>query len=135
MVNNSVVFPYNLTPGSKVNTTDLIITPFMFRNDGNVFANLTNTSINQSMWSAVGAGLGTRYMQIMAGNTSQSGAFNKSISTMNWINASGVNNNTIMMLNYSNVSNTAYMHVLIEVPLESPGNKATFITFNWIGSN
>jgi|GEM_PF-2539264 len=132
MINSSVTFP-TTGPGTKLNTTaNLSWTPFLFQNDGNVYANMTNCTINGSMWSTVG--LGTQYMQIMAGNTSELGSFDNTTSMMNWTNVSATNNNVIQMLNYNDSRDSAYLHVLIEVPVSEPaGFKSVNMTFNWIG--
>ena len=130
LINNTVTFPA-LQPGDSANTTSLIIAPFQFRNDGNVYSNLTNVTINQSMWT--NAALGTQYLQIEAGNTSESGSFDTGTSTMNWVNATDTNNNTITNLNYDIGARSAYIHVLIQVPTQEPaGSKTTYFTFNWI---
>jgi len=65
----------------------------------------------------------------------ETGSFDTAYSTMSWANASIVNNNTIMMLNYNDTLDEAYLHLGIEVPVNEPsGVKTTFIIFNWISN-
>ena len=121
-----------MLPGAQANTTNLSITPFTFQNDGNVYSNMTNATINQTLWSGTGAGLGTNYFQLEAGQTNETGSFNTTLSTMNWINANSTNPGMINMLYYNDVNDSAYVHVKIIVPGdEPPVNKTTYITFNW----
>jgi surface protein len=129
LLNNNVTFPA-LPPDAIFNTTNNSITPFIFQNDGNTYANLTNITINQSMW--ISAALGTKYLQIMV-EENESGSFNTSLSQINWTYAQSTNNNIIFGLNYNDIKDTAKVHVLIEVPNQEPsGQKNTFMIFNWI---
>ena len=131
IANGSMSFG-TLSPGNVLNTSNLSIAPFTFQNDGNMYSNLTNVTINQSLWSTAGAGLGTRYLQIAAGNTSEIGSFNTSASITNWTNATSNNLNMITSLNYNDANDSAYIHVQIEVPGgELAGNKTTYFTFVW----
>lgn len=134
LINTTVTFPTGMIPGSKANTTDYVtIPPFQFINDGNVFANMTNTTINQSLW--INAPLGTQYLQMKVGNTTEVNSFNMTTSAVNWMNASNTTNTSIYRFDYHDASDTAFMHLLIEVPSqEVGGNKTTFMIFNWVQS-
>ena len=113
-----------------INTTNNTITPFIFQNDGNTISNLTNMTINQSIWTS--APLGTRYLQIMA-QENETGSINTTTSQTTWTYAQSVNNNTITGLKYQDTTDSAKIHILIEIPNQEPkGTKNTYITFNWI---
>ncbi|MGV8087420.1 MAG: BspA family leucine-rich repeat surface protein [Candidatus Woesearchaeota archaeon] len=131
LINNTVTFP-SLPPDAIFNTTNTSMTPFVFQNDGNINSNLTNVTINQSMWNVSSAQLGTRYLQIMA-EENESGSLNITASQTAWQYAHRVNNNTIIEFEYADNSDSANIHVLLEVPNQEPsGSKSTYMTFHWI---
>jgi hypothetical protein len=132
MPSNTVSYP-SIQPGTTEDTVDMSPTPITIRNDGNVRANLTSITFNQtSLWLSGGAGLGTRYFQIKA-RQGEAGSFNTTGSIMGWTNASQSVNNVIGGLEYNNSKDEAYLDTLIEAPSQEPfGNRSISISFNWI---
>jgi len=125
MINDSVDFG-NKNTGDKDNTTDGSPGPFVVQNDGNVIANITWVSANQSLWT--NAGLNTEYFRFKVDNTTnEPGSFNYSASTITWTNITdiGVKNETaVAYLHYNDSKDTAEIDLLIEVPgVEPPGMK------------
>ena len=121
MVNNSIDFG-NKNIGDKDNTTDGSPGPFVVQNDGNVIANITWVSANQSMWST--KGLNTEYFRFKVDNTTnEPDSFNYSASTITWTNITdiGVKNETaVAYLHYNDSKDTAEIDLLIEVPADEP---------------
>jgi parallel beta-helix repeat protein len=131
VVNDSVNFG-SLTLGQSVDTTGGSPGPFVLRNDGNVAAELVNVSATTSLWVSPGAGLGTRYMQVEAGNSSEPGSFDYSASITDWTDLTSANQSIIRGLNFNDSMDTAYVHLKIEVPSDEPGgDKESTIIFSW----
>ena len=131
LVNNSINLG-NLNLSQIKDTTTFSPGPFVLQNDGNVVADMINVSSNQSLWSSPGAGLGTKYFQIKADNSSKAGSFNYSGSAHDWINVTNYNQTLISQLDYNDTKDQAYVHVRVEVPAdESPGVKQSSIFFEF----
>lgn len=129
--NNTLDFG-NMILNQVKNTTSLNPMPFILRNDGNVISNMINISANNSLWASAGAGLGTSYFQMMAGETAETGSFNLSSSIMSWVNIGANNQTVIHQLNYNNSKDSAYLHLQLTVPGdEPPGEKQTTLFFTW----
>jgi len=106
--------------------------PFALQNDGNVKADLVNVSSNMSLWQSPGAGLGTKYLQMKARNSSETGAFNMTTSITSWVNVTLTNTSIIRDLDYNNSNDLAYLDLQIEVPGDEPeGQKQTYLIFSW----
>ncbi|MBU0757643.1 MAG: LamG domain-containing protein, partial [Nanoarchaeota archaeon] len=100
--------------------------PMVVRNDGNVFANITWISINQSLFSSVGAD--TEYFQFKIDNdTTEANSFNWTESTTSWTNLSLIgsqNKTAVGFLNYSDAADTCEIDFRLWVPSqEPPGTK------------
>jgi hypothetical protein len=132
LVNNSISFG-NMSIGQSADT-DTLGGPFVVRNDGNIMANISWVSINDSIFTSVGAN--TEYLRFKVDNsTEKPGSFNYSDSTIVWTNLSLIsetNRTAISHLNYDPEKNEAEIDINITIPLtEPPGFKS--ILFYIIG--
>lgn len=120
MVNDSIDFGVLSINESK--DTDTLGGPFVIRNDGNVMANITWVSINQSLFTSVGAN--TEYLRFKVDNTTEEPrSFNYSNSTTEWTNLDLItetNKTAIGYLNYSDGSDEAEIDINITVPIDEP---------------
>ena len=121
MINDSVDFGYK-NNGDKDNTTNGQPHPFVVQNDGNVIANITWVSANQSMWNT--QSLNTEYFRFKIDNTTnEAESFNYSESTTTWTNMTDIavlNQTAIAYLDYNDSKDIAEIDLLIEVPQEEP---------------
>ena len=121
MINDSIDFGSKNT-GDKDNTTDNSPGPFVVQNDGNVIANITWVSANQSMWSTQPSN--TEYFRFKIDNTTnEESSFNYTESTTNWTNMTDIsvsNQTAVAYLHYNDTKDTAEIDLLIEVPADEP---------------
>jgi parallel beta-helix repeat protein len=132
IVEDEIDFGSVFTLGSMNDTTDNTPGPFVFRNTGIIFANLTNVSASGPLWDM--APLGTRYWQFKAANVSGMTSFDWLSSVTLWRNVSFMeaDETIIGMLNYTDGNDEAAIDVAIEVPgSETVGTKSGTITFTW----
>ncbi|GIU70407.1 MAG: hypothetical protein KatS3mg002_1643 [Candidatus Woesearchaeota archaeon] len=128
LLNNSIDFG-NLKL-NDIMDTDNNISPFIIRNDGNILANITYISINQSLWSSVSDN--TEYFQFKVDNvSSEPNSFNWSESTTIWTNLSLIDNTNktaIAYLKYQDNNDEAQIDIRVKVPpSESAGEKKSTI--------
>ncbi len=131
LVNDSIDFP-SLDPGDVDDTSDGSPQPFLFRNDGNVKANLTNVS-STDLWDTVL--LGTSYYRFKVNrSSSEPDSFDWTSSWTSWRNVSVMSSNATVLgsLNYSDSSDEAAVDLAVEVPGSEPaGSKNAVMTFEW----
>ncbi|MCK5630142.1 MAG: hypothetical protein KAI26_05975, partial [Nanoarchaeota archaeon] len=114
--------------GAINDTSDNLPLPFIIRNDGDVFADIT---INASAALWVAQPLGTKYFQFKAADRNEPGSFNTSGSPTTWNNISLNIALAIKQLDYNNVHDTAVIDILMEVPTDEPaGAKTADINFH-----
>jgi parallel beta-helix repeat protein len=117
-----------LAPESNATTEFDSPLPFKFRNDGNVKADLYNTSAQKSIWDS--ADLDRDYWQIKVRENAT--AFNTTNSILNWIN---VSNETLNIISALNIGNITEVDTRVSVPFyEPPGDKNSTIIFDWWAS-
>ena len=124
LVNNTINFG-EMATGQSLDT-DTIGGPFVVRNDGNVFANITWISINESIFTTVDGN--TEYFMYKIDETaSEPNSFNLSNSTNTWTNLTLIseeNRTAIGFLNYSDSNDEAEIDINVTVPIEEPpGNR------------
>ncbi|MBU0757146.1 MAG: hypothetical protein KKF44_03720, partial [Nanoarchaeota archaeon] len=121
---------------NSTNDTDSGPTPLVVQNDGNVMANITWVSVNQSLFSSVG--LDTEYFQFKVDNDStENNSFNWTESTTTWTNLtliSSQNKTAVSYLDYNDSNDEAEIDLRLWVPYnEPPGAKE--VTIYIIGEN
>ena len=120
LINNSINFG-TLSMNESADT-DTLGGPFVVRNDGNVLANISWVSINQSLFTTVGGN--TPYLRFKVDNsTKEPRSFNYSNSTILWTNLDLItqtNRTAIGYLNYSDTSDEAEIDINITVPIDEP---------------
>ena len=118
--------------GESNDTTDNVPGPLIIQNDGNVIANITWISANNSLWTSSGAGLETSYFQFKVDNgTTEAGSFNWTNSTTTWSNITSVgvvNRTAVAYLLYNDSSDTAEIELKVVAPTnETAGMKSVTI--------
>ena len=113
-----------------VETTDSDASPLILENTGNILINISRISANASLW--VRQALNTQFFQFKADDDStESGSFNTSASTMSWSNFTSVtslNKSLIEDLDYNDSNDNAEIDIRVQVPLdEPPGSKKAAI--------
>ncbi|MFT4261089.1 MAG: hypothetical protein ACMXX9_01500 [Candidatus Woesearchaeota archaeon] len=110
----------------QLNTTSNNPEPLLFRNDGNIEADLRNITSTQSLWET--QTLNTSFFMLRP----RTGNFNESQSITNWINISQNTPNVIKDLNWQSPTNNITFDISITVPsAEPPGTKESEINFIW----
>jgi hypothetical protein len=105
-----------------MNTTTGTPPPFVCANTGNVPLNVTLKALNPLFTSS---GLGNSSFQYKA-RENQTGAFNTTVSQMNWANVTAGYTTLFGYLTYSNNLNNAYVDILLTVPVaEGAGAKSS----------
>jgi hypothetical protein len=108
-------------------TTDNNPYPFMIQNDGNVFADIINATRNQSFFT--GASAKESDFQIMAANSTETGAFNWTGSATWWINLTTLQT-IIDRFNWHDTNDSVEIEVKVHVPIDEPsGVKITGLVF------
>lgn len=113
--------------------TDSDASPFIFENDGNVNANVTNATAS-NLWTTVL--LDTNFYQLKT-DVQEANSFNSGTSQITWTNVTGTPNNNLVIgdLNYSDVNDEAQVDIRITVPgAEPPGDKNSIINFWYVQS-
>jgi len=120
-------------PGSSNDTTDDNPAPFDFISSSNTYADLWNTTANETLWD--NAALDTEYWKIKARSTGSDGTFNETGSNTSWINVSSYQQDVIKYLNYSHGKRNVDVDVEVTVPFAEPvGDKTGYLTFVWEAS-
>ncbi|MEM3374707.1 MAG: DUF2341 domain-containing protein [Candidatus Woesearchaeota archaeon] len=121
LINNSIDFG-NLNI-NDVKDTDNNVSQMIIRNDGNLIANITYISINNSLWESVSDN--TEYFQFKIDNVSyEPNSFNWTLSTTNWTNLTFIfntNKTAVAYLLYQDKNDEAEIDYRIKVP---PGERA-----------
>ncbi|MEK6968804.1 MAG: hypothetical protein AABW48_00065, partial [Nanoarchaeota archaeon] len=122
----SIVAFGSLLPGAKENTTDNTPPPFWGENAGNIFMNI---SINGTEYFSSASINASNYMYKIRAN--ETGSFNTTISTMNYVNMSSINVSVnVADLNWRDIHDDFLMDLNLTVPTdEPPGLKTSTITF------
>ncbi|MBI5880800.1 hypothetical protein HZB90_01580 [archaeon] len=108
-------------------TTDNNPYPFMIQNDGNVFADIINATRNQTFFT--GASAKESDFQIMAANSTETGAFNWTGSATWWINLTTLQT-IIDRFNWHDTNDSVEIEVKVHVPIDEPsGVKITGLVF------
>ena len=136
LINDTVSFGTMQINETK-NTTLDGFSSLVLENDGNVVANISRISANQSIFDNVD--LNTIYFRFKADNTTnEQGSFNYTGSVTNWTNitlVSDLNKTVISQLNYNNTNDTAEIDILLTIPpQEPPGTKTVTIYITGEGS-
>jgi hypothetical protein len=129
IVNDTLNFS-NVEVDTSYSTDDGTPEPFIFRNDGNVNANLTNLN-STGLWSSVA--LDTLFFQFKANYTSEGAGFDNTNSIMSYTPVSGTTSGIVVAdLNYSDSADEAAIDINITVPSSEPsGEKSGTIEFVW----
>lgn len=126
MVNNNTNFG-TLSIGQSVTTDNYTITPFLLRNDGNVYANITFVG-NNSPFSSVGLDSVAFQFRVEDNETN---SINISDSQLTYTPVPSAFTHAIKQLNYSDVNDVVATHINITVPInEPPGTKEANVTFH-----
>jgi hypothetical protein len=115
---------------NSVSNTDNNKSPLVVRNDGNLVANITYISINESPWQSYPDN--TEYFQFKIDNDStEINSFNWTASITTWTNLTNIanyNNTAVAYLNYQDANDEAEIDIKIKVPEnEPPGHKQATI--------
>ncbi|MCF7866311.1 LamG domain-containing protein [Candidatus Woesearchaeota archaeon] len=125
-INNQMNFG-TLLPQGVNDTTNDSPEPFQFRNDGNIEADLRNTTAQESIWLT--ETLGTAYWTLQPRST---GTFNEAQSVMSSSNISSSLENIVKGLDWHTSNNTITIDIGILVPTyETPGEKSSTINMSW----
>lgn len=121
-----------LTPGQSKTTDSYAVLPFIIRNDGNVYANITIAG-NNSPFASVGLDDGA--FQFRAADN-ETGSINLSGSQTSYVPVPSSPQAAAKQLNYSDATDTLAIHINITVPTqEPPGAKAANVTFRGVSDS
>jgi hypothetical protein len=108
------------------NTSDSTPEPFLIENDGNVKVNISLHAVN-SLW--LSQPLNTTYFQFMAGNSTETDAFDWSLSQTIYTPVDNLTKPVIAYLNYTQ-NDSARIEIAVKVPESEPqGTKSATIIF------
>ncbi|MDI6738284.1 MAG: LamG domain-containing protein, partial [Nanoarchaeota archaeon] len=129
LINDSVVFAGERTPGTSDNTTDFTPYPMRIENKGNVLTTVNLSSATRLFWGT-GSALPSSFYRIRVNDTSgYENAFNETGSQTTWANVPAVNHTLFNMLNYSTNNDRGDIHIHVEIPTDEPaGAKSSILT-------
>ena len=128
---NSVDFG-TLFQGATDNTTDGSPAPLMLQNDGGVDVNVSASGT--VLFSGTGGGDNTASFQYKARASGEANSFNTTSSVMSFTNvATTPLSGFIKQLKYNDATDSAYIDLLINIPMDEPvGEKNSTLTFTAI---
>jgi len=127
----TVSVDFGLLTLNQTADTDNDKPPLIVQNDGNIVANITWVSINQSIWTSQPDN--TEYFQFKIDNdTTEPGSFDWGASTTTWTNLTTIdkqNRTAIAYLNYNDTNDEAEIDIRVRVPPNEPGGLRTITVY------